>query len=212
MKKKIWASILSCDLLCIDKEIERLKSLGIEALHIDIMDGALVPKVFLGEDFVQKIVEKFPELEIECHLMVCNPLNAFKNMNLDAINRVIVHNSLYMQDVGAYLQTHKCALGVAIAPHDDPEAVFIPAKTDKILTMGVMPGFGGQRLLPDTHIRLAQARKRWPQCVHGVDGGVNAGTIKGVLEADEFVLGSCLFQNDAQTELDTITEICKEEN
>lgn len=207
MNNKVWASVLSSDLLHLRGAIEQLKEAGITALHLDLMDGALVPQIFLGEEFVRRVASEFPEMEIECHLMVCNPLNTVKNLDLSQIKRVIVHHNAHMEELALYLQQFRCGLGVALSPHDDIEGVAVPGSAEKILTMGVTPGVGGQRLLPDTAARLARARERWPDCRHGVDGGVNPHTLAELLAADEFVLGSCLFRDGPSEVLAAISQV-----
>jgi len=183
-------------MLNIREEIKRLQEIGIRSLHIDIMDGVLVEKIGFSEEVANKIAEDFPDLEIECHLMVCNPLNTVKNLALDKIRRVIVHNNLHMQEVGLFLSQRSVSFGVAVSPHDRPEEIAFPKNTEKILVMGVLPGKGGQAMLPDTPRRLRHVKEMLPHKVYGIDGGVNKHTIGTVSDADEFVLGSCLFSKD----------------
>ncbi|KAI5180388.1 ribulose-phosphate 3-epimerase [Nematocida sp. AWRm80] len=201
---RVSASILSCNLLEIKQEIERLVEIGIKELHIDIMDGVLVNNIFLGEEFLRRIVEEFPGLEIECHLMVSNPLNTIKNLDLSKIRMIIVHNNPYMEEISIYLKNQKAQLGIGISPMDTFEDITVPSNTSKILIMGVCPGRGGQKMLKNTPERIAEAKRRYPGLVIGVDGGINTDTISQVKQADEFVLGSCLWSGDSQATLHTI--------
>ncbi|KAI5184338.1 ribulose-phosphate 3-epimerase [Nematocida homosporus] len=205
--KRIYASILNCDLLAIGAEIERLVAAGIKRLHLDLMDGAVTGKIFLGEEIVKQIGERFPELEIECHLMVQNPLNCIKNLELSRLSHVIVHTNPQMAEVAQYMKMHGGKLGVAISPGEVLDKLYIPETASKILIMGVVPGRGGQKMLSCTTERLREAKDKYADVVFGVDGGVNLETIVDVISADDFVLGSCLFNSDTTEVCDKIREI-----
>ncbi|KAI5171309.1 ribulose-phosphate 3-epimerase [Nematocida sp. LUAm3] len=194
--KKAFASILSCDILRVHEEIQKLWDAGIRRLHIDLMDGVVTDKIFLGEDAVKRIKEGFPEMEIECHLMVCNPLNTIKNLELQELSCVIVHMTPCLKEVATYMRMHNGKLGIAISPDEELEEIYIPENTEKILIMGVPPGRGGQKMLPDTGKRIRKVRDAYKNMIFGVDGGVNIETIESVIDADDFVIGSCLFKEE----------------
>ncbi|OAG29449.1 ribulose-phosphate 3-epimerase [Nematocida displodere] len=209
--KKLWGSVLECDLLNLRGEIQRLEASGVSALHLDIMDGVMVNEIFMGEEVVRRISAEFPNLEIECHLMVHNPLNTIKNLNLTRISTVIVHNNTQMPEISAYMALHKGRLGVAVSSVDVLEEMYIPVNTVKILVMGVAPGKGGQALLPDTARRIARAREAFKDIKIGVDGGVNLETLPSLIQADEFVIGSFLFAGDMPETVKTITSVLSPE-
>ena len=72
-----------------------------------------------------------------------------------------------------------------------------------VLLMSVNPGFGGQKFIPETLNKLAQARqkidaymeKSGRQIWLEVDGGVNPNNIEEIAKAgaDTFVAGSAIF-------------------
>jgi ribulose-phosphate 3-epimerase len=76
-------------------------------------------------------------------------------------------------------------------------------KIDVVLLMSVNPGFGGQKFIPQTLVKLAEARRRIDAyaAISGrdirleVDGGVNVGNIGAIAQAgaDTFVAGSAVF-------------------
>jgi ribulose-phosphate 3-epimerase len=71
---------------------------------------------------------------------------------------------------------------------------------DMLLVMTVEPGFGGQKLIPETIVKIAQARKaldsRGLSLAIQVDGGVTESNISQLAEAgaDVFVAGSAVFR------------------
>lgn len=211
MKKKVFASLLSCNILRIEKEIEKIQVAGIKRLHIDIMDGVFTQNIFLGEEAVNRICKRFPEMEIECHLMVSNPMRVLENIDIENVKRVLVHTECCTQEIAAYVQKRKGCLGIAISPDQSINTSYVPENTDKILIMGVYPGAGGQKILSCTKDRVLETKKKYPGLLIGVDGGINTETIRDFLEADEFVLGSCLFKQDTSPKIvfDKINDIAE---
>ena len=70
---------------------------------------------------------------------------------------------------------------------------------DTALLMGVNPGFGGQKFIPNTLERLSRVREMRdrlnPNCLIEIDGGVNAETIADCARAgaDVLIAGSAVF-------------------
>jgi ribulose-phosphate 3-epimerase len=70
---------------------------------------------------------------------------------------------------------------------------------DMVLVMTVNPGFGGQRFIPYTRRKIAEARslldQRNPACELEIDGGVDLTTIGAAYQAGArvFVAGTSVF-------------------
>jgi pentose-5-phosphate-3-epimerase len=45
---KIAASFLDCDFLNLGSEIKKIENLGIEMVHLDVMDGSFVENISIG--------------------------------------------------------------------------------------------------------------------------------------------------------------------
>ena len=98
-----------------------------------------------------------------------------------------------------------CRAGVAINP-GTPLSVIeeVLPLLDVVLVMSVNPGFGGQKLIPETVAKVARMRRILDEGGYSaelqVDGGVNEVTARDMVEAGATVLvaGSAVF-NDKET-------------
>ncbi|KAI5190052.1 ribulose-phosphate 3-epimerase [Nematocida minor] len=200
MIKKVFGSILSCDVLSMQSEIDRLVRMGIKGLHLDLMDGHFVERVFLGEDIINRIVVKNPDMFVECHLMVSSPLNSIKHLDISRIDRIVVHQREKLPEISEYIGSSGCKLGLAVVNEKEIEGISSTdkLKIDKILIMGVPVGEGGQKMLSKTKEMIEFATRRHKDLLIGVDGGVNLSTLGEVQLADEIVLGSCLFSENGE--------------
>ena len=71
--RNISPSIIAGDFSKLDREIKELEDLGINRLHLDIMDGNFVPNLTFGPLLVEGI-RKLTSMHLECHLMINNPM------------------------------------------------------------------------------------------------------------------------------------------
>ena len=80
-----------------------------------------------------------------------------------------------------------------------------------ILVMGVYPGFGGQKYIPETTERLKGIRAMIGDrdVDLEIDGGVNFETLSTVVEAGANVIvsGSCLFSGDMKENISHFRKI-----
>ena len=73
MKNRIISpSLLSADFTQIKQDINRVESLGINRLHLDVMDGHFVPNLTFGP-FIIKQIRDITKSHLETHLMIENP-------------------------------------------------------------------------------------------------------------------------------------------
>ena len=76
--------------------------------------------------------------------------------------------------------------------------------TDMILVMSVEPGFGGQKLIPETVEKVRQLRKiidrKGFDVLIEIDGGINLDNVVSIAEAgtDVIVAGSAIFGEDTE--------------
>jgi len=67
---------------------------------------------------------------------------------------------------------------------------------DEVLIMSVNPGFGGQKYIAATEAKVAEIRRRFPDMLISIDGGIDLETVKPAAAhgANLFVAGTSLFK------------------
>ena len=96
-----------------------------------------------------------------------------------------------------------CKAGLVLNPAVGIDTVrWVMDKMDMLLLMSVNPGFGGQKFIPATLDKLAEARKLIDSSGEDIrleiDGGVTVQNIRQIAAAgaDTFVAGSAIFGVD----------------
>lgn len=200
---KIAASILSADFADLQRDCMRLLQVGVDLLHIDVMDGHFVPNISYGAPVLQCLHKALPDAYYDVHLMISDPARYVADFAKAGARLITFHLEAVpdtVQEVIAAIRANGCQVGISIRPGTPVEAAFpYLGVVDLILVMSVEPGFGGQKFLPGTPQRLAaldaERKRRGCTTVLEVDGGINAET--GLLcvqaGADWLVAGSSLF-------------------
>ena len=195
----VLPSLLQCDFGRLADELDGVKSLGLEAVHWDVMDGAFVPNISYGSVVIESLRPQ-SDRYFEAHLMIARPderLDDFLNAGCDGITIHVEGNF----DIRATLKRIKDAgrmAGLCINPETpaDRLAPFFDL-IDVALVMSVHPGFGGQKFLPSALDKLRWLKQRAPaNLVLEVDGGVNLETANECVAAGArwLVVGSAFFK------------------
>jgi len=196
----VLPSLLLCDFARLADEVARLEEAGVEAMHLDVMDGHFVPNLTYGPPIVAA-VRSCTDLPLDVHLMISNPgdyLEEFREAGADSIT-VHIEAAPDPRPVLDRIRSLGAAAGLALNPPTPLSAVepYLPS-CDLLLVMSVMPGFGGQKFDPVAleKLRAVHAKPAASHLLLEVDGGVNEHTIGKCAEAGAtlFVVGSAILK------------------
>ncbi len=199
---KISPSLLACDFSRIGEEVADIERAGAEYLHLDVMDGIFVPNMSFSFPIIEAIKGK-TKMVLDVHLMITEPGRYIKETAAAGADIITVHLEA-CRDAAATLRAIREAgvrAALSVKPNTPVEAVYPYLElTDMILIMTVEPGYGGQKLIPETIEKVRTLRReldlRSLSVEIEVDGGItpeNAGTLVEA-GADVLVAGSSVFR------------------
>ncbi len=209
----IAPSLLSADFGRLAEEVHALTDLGLNVLHLDVMDGHFVPNLTFGPGVVAAIRETTDAL-LDVHLMVEHPETMvpwFADAGADLIT-VHAEATWHLHRLVQQIHDRDKRAGVALNPATPLTAVEnILADLDLLLIMTVNPGFGGQRFIETMHNKIARAKNMIDQSASTaliqVDGGVGPHNAERLasLGATCLVAGSALVgQTDRKAAMQAI--------
>jgi ribulose-phosphate 3-epimerase len=203
MKPIISASILNCDFGNLASELKKAEDAGVDAFHMDIMDGQYVPNISIGPDIVA-ICRRLTKLPMDTHLMINNPENFIEPFAKAGSDTITIHieNSYHIHKNLSAIHALGKKAGIVLNPGTPIESIYeVLHMVDLILIMSVNPGFGGQKFIESSLDKVRRMKKellnRNLDIPIQVDGGIKDDTGKKMIEAgaDILVAGTYIYRN-----------------
>jgi ribulose-phosphate 3-epimerase len=216
---KIAPSILSADLLQLQKQIQILEKGGADYIHVDVMDGQYVPNITFGPMIVSTL-KRITALPLDVHLMVREPDPHIESFAQAGASIITVHPdaTTHIHRTLTHIHDHGCQAGISLNPGADISLLRpLYDLLDLVLIMTVNPGFPAQMLIPSTLDKVRQVaeikRNNNHTFIIEVDGGINGHTIPPVIKAgaDMLVIGAAILgQSNVANALQNIRQIVAE--
>jgi len=203
----VLPSLLLCDFGDLKTELCQLEQAGVEALHLDVMDGVFVPNLSYGLPVV-KGIRDHTELPLDVHLMIAHPEQYLTQFSEAGADLLTVHVEACDSPVEVVQEIRSLGMGSGITLNPRTPVTEIEDALefcDLVLVMSVEAGFGGQAFDPVALEKLEQLvqlrEERGLDFILEVDGGINRETIGRCRQsgATWMVVGSGIFRQPSYT-------------
>ena len=208
-------SILSADFMHLGEQLHTLEKSDIKVLHIDVMDGAFVPSISFGMPVIHSIRQNCG-MFFDVHLMIQEPVRYIREFVEAGADSITVHAEACsdIQKTIDVMEQYPIKKALSINPATGVDVV-LPYldQVDMVLVMGVEPGFGGQKLIPETMEKvkeLDRLRKEKGLAYRiELDGGVNRENLGMIIEqgTDIAVAGTAVFRGDIRENVRDLQEV-----
>lgn len=197
-------SIMCANQLRLGEDVATLERLGVDWLHLDIMDGHYVPNLTYGPEMCRALAS-VSDLPLDMHLMVDEPdrwAPIFAAVREGSIVTIHPETTWHPARTLAAIRDAGGRPGIAIDPGQRPsQFVNLLSLVDVVLVMCVNPGYAGQKLLPWTINSIAELLQLrveidrpsgvgsgTPAFLIQVDGNVSWRSIPAMIDAGADVL------------------------
>src|SRR5580704_2611455 len=200
----VWIapSILSADFARLGAEVDAVVAAGADIIHFDVMDNHYVPNLTIGPMVCQALRRHGVTVPIDVHLMVRPVDRIVPDFAAAGATYISFHAEAteHIDRTISLIREHGCRPGLVFNPATPLDYLdYTLELIDLVLIMSVNPGFGGQKFIPTTLRKLAEARVRIDagrrEVRLEVDGGIKTDNIRAAAQAgaDTFVAGSAIF-------------------
>ena len=198
---KISPSVLAADLSDLASEVTSIQLAGADMVHLDVMDGHFVTNISFGLPVIQSLRKK-SDMIFDVHLMIDAP-EKYASRFIEAGADILTFHLEATEQAAELLSAIRAEgvmAGISVKPGTPIEDVYPYLELcDMVLVMTVEPGYGGQKLIPETIEKVrklrAELKNRKIDIEIQVDGGINESNANELVSAGASILvaGSSVF-------------------
>ena len=198
----ISPSVLAADFSKLGDEMKKVELAGAQYIHLDVMDGVFVPNISFGAPVISA-VRKSSSAVFDVHLMITEPQRYIDDFVKAGADIITIHYESCDDpaSVVKYIKSKGVRAAVSVKPATPVEVLYPMLKElDMVLIMTVEPGFGGQKLIPETVEKVTELRQyavnNGIEIDIEVDGGVTPENVSTLVSAgaNVIVAGSAIFK------------------
>lgn len=166
--------------------IKSLDKIGIDYLHVDVMDGKFVSQKGLT---IKEVIDlsKYTTKKLDIHLMVKNPIKYIEKFSLLNIEYITFHYEAVKNHIEIInlIKNYGIKVGIAIKPSTSVNDIgSLLELVDLVLVMSVEPGKSGQKFIESVVYKMdvlkrLKDEKNYKYIIN-VDGGINEETFEKV--------------------------------
>ena len=200
------------DLCNLERGVHDLEKLGVDMLHIDIIDGYFSPSMPLGLDVI-KDLRKITDMPFDVHVMAKENQFFIDELLTFDIQRLCFHceSEIHLDRQLNLIKKANIESGIALSPATPISVLeYVLEKCDFVMLMLINPGFAfdeAETQVSYMHQKIRDCRSlieaKGLDTSIEVDGRISIESIPDLIEAgaDVLVLGSTsLFSGDKDTE------------
>lgn len=194
---KLSPSLLAADALHLGDALKLTLDAGCDELHFDVMDAHFVPNLTFGPHILAAM-KKQADFCYDVHLMLTDPITMIDSYANAGASVITVHAEANgFEESLRRIRELGLKAGASLNPAT-PAEVLRPYLhlIDRVLLMTVVPGFGGQKFMPEALPKAKQLREMGFNGEMEADGGVSPANMRETVDAgvDILVMGTAFFK------------------
>ena len=190
----ISASVISTSPVKFFETLEDLVDLGLDRIHVDVMDGHFVPRFGLYPEMVANI-RAITEIPIDIHLMTSEPEQFLEIFAKAGASRITPHieSTLHPHRLIQSIKSLNIEAGIALNP-GTPISVLeeLIHEVHAVTLMAINPGIVGHKFIPNTLEKVEKFLQF--KNMHGfegeleIDGGVVFDNVESLTNCKPVIL------------------------
>jgi len=195
---RLTPSLICMDLCNLESEVRQMEELGVDMLHIDLLDGYFSPSMPIGLDVIRQL-RRITDLPFDAHVMVREYGFFLEELLNIGMQRVAIHGETCTNPdrLLSQIRSAGAQAGLAISPGTSLHTLdYLKHRCDFVLHMMINPGYAsvaGENLVPYALEKLRDLRRLvGPDMDITVDGHVETKMLPVLIAAGAttFVTGT----------------------